>query len=167
MLIMLGDGQGNFTSKSFPATAGALAVADINFDNKPDLVTLSSAFLGVGDGTFVIQTNVFTNSGGTFVITGDLNLDGKLDVVSTMGTANGLRRFLNQTPPAQVLPPRLGGRFKLQWPAWPESVLESSTNLSVTNGWVVVTNVPFTDGAARVLTNRFLDDQRFYRLRAP
>ena len=57
--------------------------------------------------------------------------------------------------------------MKIQWPDWPGFALESSTNIFDNNGWVVVTNSFSTNGAARVLTNRFQDDHRFYRLHKP
>ena len=83
-------------------TALSVAVADVNGDAKPDLVvanwctdsscTASSVgvLLGNGDGTF--QTVVTYDSGGIFpnsVVIGDVNGDGKPDLVVVNGSTTG------------------------------------------------------------------------------
>ena len=111
--IMLGNGDGSF---SFPKTYNSggkqptgIAVADVNGDGKPDLLvanlcnsgngcsnTAAGVLLGNGDGTF--QAAVSYNGGGSFnslqpvggssMVAGDLNGDGKLDLVITSGSGN-------------------------------------------------------------------------------
>ena len=104
--VLLGNGDGTFqtvtTYSSGGFTALSVAVEDVNGDAKPDLVvanwctdsscTASSVgvLLGNGDGTF--QTVVAYNSGGLLansVVIGDVNGDGKLDLVVVNGSTTG------------------------------------------------------------------------------
>lgn len=99
--IFLGNGDGTF--KQSPLVGGApsqnlLALADMNGDNIPDLVTVGTAgaavYAGNGDGTFQ-TTALYTipgSAGAIAGVVGDVNSDGKPDllvlesgVVSTEG----------------------------------------------------------------------------------
>ena len=91
--VLLGNGDGTFQTAVSYDSGGrfglSVAVADVNGDNKPDLLVTNgntSGSVGVllnkGDGTF--QTAVVYDSGGydTFLVTvSDVNGDGKLDLV--------------------------------------------------------------------------------------
>ncbi len=60
-----------------------ITVADFNNDKKPDLAFGGSAFLGIGDGTFV-AVNIFTNADtrhGWILGGGDFTGDGNADLV--------------------------------------------------------------------------------------
>jgi len=104
--VLLGNGDGTFqtavTYGSGGAIASAVAVADVNGDGKPDLVVANhcassdcaNGSVGVlinnGDGTF--QPAVSYGSGGLYtdaIVLGDLNRDGKLDVVVASQYASG------------------------------------------------------------------------------
>ena len=102
--MYLGNGDGTFGSALTPAVAdnsnlppageevGQIAVADMNGDGKPDLITLGTASngdselaisLGNGDGTFQTPTKLDFAGGETFgygLAVADFNGDGKMDV---------------------------------------------------------------------------------------
>jgi hypothetical protein len=99
--VLLGNGDGTFQAAlvfSAPSGAGgAIVVADVNNDGKPDVIAAGGTlgvFLGNGDGT--LQPEV-TYSGGGFgtvsVAVADVNGDGKLDLIAVnqqmVATSNG------------------------------------------------------------------------------
>jgi FG-GAP-like repeat/FG-GAP repeat len=90
--VLLGNGDGTFRQHvDYPAdkSLAAVAVADINGDGKQDLVVAGSyggLLLGNRDGTFQAMAQLPTtgyspDSDFTAVAVGDLNGDGKLDLV--------------------------------------------------------------------------------------
>ena len=94
--IGLGDGEGNFTFKSYSegsdfSTAPVL-VRDINNDGKLDLINLDFAgnavdlLLGNGNGTFQALRKFSTVKAPAFVAIGDFNRDGKLDLIVAGGS---------------------------------------------------------------------------------
>jgi hypothetical protein len=99
--VALGNGDGTFaTAKTYTvgSDVGAVAIADLNGDNKLDIVAISSAgisvLLGNGDGTFRSgQTFSPTPGvdGGTLVLA-DVNDDGNPDLI--VSTTSGLSVFL-------------------------------------------------------------------------
>jgi uncharacterized protein (TIGR03437 family) len=90
--IMFGSASGKLTTgktyslgeSSFP---GAIAVADVNGDGKPDLVISGFpgivTLLGNGNGTFQAGPSTAAPAEGPFLATGDFNHDGKVDVAVT------------------------------------------------------------------------------------
>ncbi len=99
--VLLGNGGGSFQAAKTSATGPypvSLAAGDFNADGKIDLATANasgynagvSILLGQSDGTFAAPVGVsaygeFTNS----VATGDMNADGKLDLVVSSGVLYG------------------------------------------------------------------------------
>ncbi len=95
--IWLGKGDGSFpgwTSYPMPNEAMAVAVGDLNGDNKPDVVVGNqngsdnktvSVLINNGDGTFQPRVDYLAGTGTNSVVLGDFNNDRLLDVA----TANG------------------------------------------------------------------------------
>jgi len=87
--ILLGDGTGNFTTASSPATGSypySVAVGDFNGDGKLDLAVVNtdsntlSILLGDGTGNFTAASSPATGINPLSVAVGDFNGDGKLDL---------------------------------------------------------------------------------------
>jgi hypothetical protein len=93
---LLGNGDGTFTKvKAYhgPVTPSSVAAGDFNGDGKTDLALsfstntggLVGILLGNGDGTFGNVHQVTTAKAVDAIVTGDFNLDGKIDVAITTG----------------------------------------------------------------------------------
>jgi hypothetical protein len=95
--VLLGKGDGGFQPQQCSTSAGAgwqtLVAADVNGDNKLDLIAVDTAnnvtdvFLSKGDGTFQSPIPVNCCTRPAYVGVGDFNGDGKLDlVISDLGS---------------------------------------------------------------------------------
>ena len=99
--VLLGDGQGNFAaSVDYPTGANteAVALGDLDGDGKLDIVVANlglddwwsvGVLRGKGDGTFAAEVEFPSGFGPNSVALGDVNKDGKLDVVLANSTAGG------------------------------------------------------------------------------
>ena len=103
--VFLGKGDGNFETRIDTATGSYsnwLGSGDFNGDGKIDFVTANyvgesiSILLGKGDGTFNRQD--MSNAGATkspsFVIAGDMNSDGTIDILTTNLNSSNISTFL-------------------------------------------------------------------------
>jgi hypothetical protein len=99
--VLLGDGQGNFgASVDYPTglETEAIALGDLDGDGKLDIVVANTGLddwwsvgvlRGNGDGTFAKEVEFTSGIGPNALALGDVNKDGKLDVVATNSTAGG------------------------------------------------------------------------------
>jgi hypothetical protein len=108
----------SFAAKQdFPTGAGpvSVTVGDINGDGKPDLavacfnsnnvsVLLNTTSPGAAIPTFANKLDVATSEGPIYVTTGDLNLDGKLDLTVVDLISNTVSVLLNTTAPGAATP---------------------------------------------------------------
>jgi hypothetical protein len=94
--VALGNGNGTFRSlPSFPMlpegnSASEILVEDFNNDHHLDIISVSDEHagqlvigLGNGNGTFKPGTRINCGTGANFVVAGDFNQDGKLDIAAT------------------------------------------------------------------------------------
>ena len=113
--IRFGLGDGTFADQwnsISAATSFALAAADVNDDGKMDLLAgrTSAAggvllYLGNGDGTFTADGRVFqTSSTVSSIVTGDLDLDGGLDIVTTDLFSGSVSVLFNEVRSAGAQP---------------------------------------------------------------
>jgi hypothetical protein len=113
LMVSLGNGDGTFGSPtSYFAGDGTnwLTVADFNHDGKLDVVVADNAGLAIlqgnGDGTFQAPSFI-SSSSYSFVTVGDVNGDGKPDLIANVSPGGG-----GQTPPLQVFLGNGDGTFK-------------------------------------------------------
>jgi hypothetical protein len=103
--IYVGDGNGNFTLReSHDSGSVGVAIGDFNGDGKADLVTTMttsttntnaiSVLLGQGTGSFGEATNYGAGAEAKYVLTADLNGDGKSDIVTGNASSGDLTVML-------------------------------------------------------------------------
>jgi hypothetical protein len=104
--VLLGNGNGTFQTHATFATGNqpyTVTLGDVNGDGRLDLVTANfasstntvSVLLGNGNGTFQTNIDFATGTRPNFVTLGDLNSDGKLDIITAHITNNNASVLLN------------------------------------------------------------------------
>jgi hypothetical protein len=121
--ILMNNGDGTFTAgPSFGVSGFSVAVGDFNGDGKADLAIADrsniSLLIGNGNGTFQTGVSYATGSGPTGLAAGDLNHDGKIDLVA-----------LNSSNSISVLLGNGDGTFQTHvdyptWGAFPASTIK-------------------------------------------
>ncbi len=122
--VLLGDGSGGFSAapgSPFPVSGQpfALAVADVNADGKADIVTVDyspsgvSVLLGTGTGAFAKAGNSPFAQGIDLagLAIGDVNGDGKPDLVATSPYADEISVFLGDGAADPSFTPARGSPF--------------------------------------------------------
>jgi hypothetical protein len=90
-VVLIGDGNGGFQPTQHPNIDSAVrAVGDLNGDNELDIVGIRGEelviSLGNGDGGFAEQHNIAIGLGLNIITIEDLNNDGVIDLVISMGS---------------------------------------------------------------------------------
>lgn len=144
--ILLGRGDGTFfqvatytlpglnSVDSSGPSRNPIVVADFDRNERPDLALVNNSsktvdvMLGNGDGTFRTPVSYGTGSGGTgFLVAGDFNRDGIVDLISASGAPNNG----NPTAYLTLLLGNGDGTFGL-----PVNFLENGPGLSSINGLI-------------------------------
>lgn len=111
LVVLLGNGNGTFRTGQTIVVSGSAVAADVNGDGRLDLVFGTTHtfvfYLGNGDGTFVQQAGQTPRVGFDGIpAAGDLNNDGKPDLVSSQtlsqtgtGWVNQVSAIINTTAP--------------------------------------------------------------------
>jgi LPXTG-motif cell wall-anchored protein len=114
--VLLGDGaaQPTFTASAAPIPTGgdsprAVALGDVDADGHLDAVTVNqgtndvSVLLGDGTGAFTLATSPYPTEGdASFSLAiGDMNRDGRIDLVTTNLFSNNVSVLLNPAPAAE------------------------------------------------------------------
>ncbi|MGA9967707.1 MAG: FG-GAP-like repeat-containing protein, partial [Terriglobales bacterium] len=146
--VLVGNGDGTFKAAvpydSGGFTALSVAVADVNGDNKPDVVVANwctdntcvassvGVLLGNGDGTFQLPAKTFDSGGflANSVAIGDVNADGKPDV----GVGNGDNSLTDNLGNVAVLLGNGDGTFQMAVPYHRGGYGASSVALADMNG---------------------------------
>ncbi|SRR5579871_71226 len=100
--VLLGNGDGTFQpaiTTNIPFAGGSLVIADMNGDHIPDLVITAQSdtpiggtvvvMLGEGNGRFSHPVSYYAGGSAYYMAVGDVNGDGKLDVVCSNVTNIG------------------------------------------------------------------------------
>lgn len=110
--VLLGNGDGTLApKKDSPAAnnSNSVAVGDVNGDGKNDIVTASpyggtnpssgtvSVLLGDGNGNFAAQTNYAVGYGAASVAVGDINKDGRNDIVTANSSDSNISVLLGNS----------------------------------------------------------------------
>ena len=105
----------------------------------------------------------------TAVATRDVATAGTYHVTWDSGGNEGAQLWLVaiQSSPSPALQSRVSGEnFVISWPLTVDNyALETTTNLSITNSWMPMTNTPVIVSSRNTITNTISQQSHYYRLR--
>ncbi|CAF1529516.1 unnamed protein product, partial [Adineta ricciae] len=104
--VLLNNGSGAFLPQIIYSTGNnskphSLAIADVNFDSKPDIIVanfglnVAGVLINTGSGTFAAQVTYPAGSSPHSVAVNDINLDGKPDIIVANRDSNDISVLLN------------------------------------------------------------------------
>ena len=135
--------QETFRARDF--TPRALAVADFNRDGKNDIVfDTGTLFLTGGTQPYCAQPRLLTRAGFAQVATGDLNLDGRPDVIG-IGSQGGLHVYLNTANIPSSLAVVSAASYDTFYSLAPEQIVAAfGTGLATATATASTLNLPTT-----------------------
>jgi len=177
--VLTNNGSGGFVLAGYnllAATPGGIAVADVDGDGQPDIITANGTLVATlsvltngGAGVFGSNTTITISSGPDSIAAADVNGDGRYDLISANFNSPGGMTVL--TNAATFLPrlalKRSGTSVIVSWPAvWASWTLQQNTTLDP-GGWAGFGGIIGNDGATKSATNSSLSGNSFFRLSNP
>ena|SRR5271157_189108 len=171
--VLLGNGDGTFqpvvTYDSRGQSASSVAIADVDGDGKRDLVVTNlnckgcdgsiGVLLGNGDGTFQQAISYATGHWPTFVAVGDVNADGRPDLLVANSNDGSVGVLLNNTGPHS---PTTTTLTSTENPVNALAPVTYTATVIGDSGSVLTGTVAFRDGAATVATVALSGNQAAY-----
>jgi hypothetical protein len=170
LIVLTNNGSGDFGTNailSVGSGADAVAVADINGDGNPDLISANAKTLTVltnnGHGGWGFNSTLAVGAGPVSLVAADLNGDGRPDLISANYTDNTLTVLINVP---QLTTSRSGTNAIVSWPSsWTGWSLMQNSDLTTSN-WSVCTGIA-DDGTNHSLTIPSPMGSQFFRLSSP
>lgn len=171
--VLLGNGDGTFqpvvTYDPRGESASSVAIADVDGDGKRDLLVTNlncegcdgsiGVLLGNGDGTFQPAISYAAGHWPTFVAVGDVNADGRPDLLVANSNDGSIGVLLNNTGPHN---PTTTALTSTENPVNASAPVTYTATVAGESGSVLTGTVAFQDGAVTVATVALSGNQAAY-----